>query len=383
MKRTLDLNSKKIYALKCSDYDENIVKECVYELLNRQTEELGFEISGKNILLKPNLLAKRTPNMAVTTNPQILKYAALFFTERGGEVLVADSPGGVYNASILKGVYKVSGIERAAEEGGAKLNFNTGYKNMPADGKKSKNFDIIEPVVQADLVVNLPRLKTHALCEMSAAVKNMFGSIPGLMKAEMHARFPARSDFAAMLVDLCILTAPQINVLDAVICMEGNGPAGGSLKKVGLLLGGVNPFVLDRIGAYLMGYEANEVGTLSESIKRGLTPENIEEVEISGEDIKPYKSDFLRPDGHAGGIVKQIPTLFGGRVQKWMEPRPQVIEEKCIGCGECERCCPVKTIEIKDGKAHINSEKCIKCYCCQELCAMKAIRVKRKKFLKL
>ena len=382
MDRTLKLDSKRVYALSCSCYGEAEVKKCVYELLEKQTDELKFEISGKNVLLKPNLLAKREPNMAVTTNPQILKFTAMFFSEKGANVIVADSPGGIYNLGILKGIYKVCEIEKAALEGGAELNFDTGYQNVSADGEKSKNFDIINPIVKADLVVNLPRLKTHALCEMSAAVKNMFGSIPGLMKAEMHARFPKRVDFASMLLDLCLLTAPEINILDAVICMEGNGPAGGTPKKVGLMLGSVNPFVLDRVGAYLMGYEANEVGTLHESIKRGLAPEKIEEVEILGENIESYKSAFLRPDGHAGGIVKQIPTLFGGRLQKWLEPKPVIITKKCIGCGECERCCPVKTIEVKNRKAYINPEKCIKCYCCQELCPMKAVEVKRKKFLK-
>jgi len=115
----------------------------------------------------------------------------------------------------------------------------------------------------------------------------------------------------------------------------------------------------------------------------GLCPEDITEIKIVGENIESYVSNFKRPDSSAGGVIKQLPNLFGGRLRKWLEPRPVIIKKKCIGCGECARCCPQETIDIVNKKAVINYDKCIKCYCCQELCPMKAVSIKQNLVMKL
>ncbi len=386
MERKINTDIKKVYvsALNCYDYDK--VAEVLYPIIEQMLEDNGIDkgsLSGKKVVLKPNLLAKREAEAGITAHPSFVAAAGKFFADLGASVIIADSPGGVYNQGSLEGIYKVTGMNDAAQRSGAEVNKDTGFTSVHKPEICATKFNIINPINEADLIVNLARMKTHALCEVSLAVKNMFGSIPGLQKAEQHARFPKRGDFAEMLCNLCLVTAPQINIIDGVCGMEGNGPAGGTLKKVGVVVCSANPFTADMVGAKIMGFKGNEAGTVEYSVKQGYCPEKIEDLQIVGEDYTKYVSHFVRPDATAGGLLKQLPSLFGGRVQKLIEPRPVVNRKKCIGCGECMRNCPVSTITLTGKKAKINTKACIKCYCCQEFCPVKAIKVKSNFIFKL
>ncbi len=377
--------NSKVFTSACAEYDYDLIKEIVYDHFDNIIKEhyADFDFRKKKVALKPNLLAKRSPDAGITTHPHFVRAAAVYFLEKGANVVICDSPGGVYNTAAMTGIYNVCMMKSAADESGASLNFDMAHTEMyNKDGELSKSFSIINPLANADFIVNLCRLKTHALCNMSAAVKNMYGSIPGLMKAEQHARFPAQKDFSRYLIDLCCTVAPSISVIDAVVAMEGNGPAGGTLKKVGLVMSSANPFVLDLVASRIMGYDIDDVLTVKNSALRGLCPEKHEDVTVVGVSVDEYVSDFKRPDSSAGGLIKQMPNLFGGRLRKWLEPKPVIKTKKCVGCGECAKCCPRETINIVDKKAVIKYDKCIRCYCCQELCPMKAVEIKRNIFMK-
>lgn len=377
-------HTDRVYLSALESYDYDRVKEVLFPLFENVINDNGFDKSyfgGKRVTVKPNLLAKVEVEKCVTSHPSFVKAACEYFVSLGASVTVADSPGGIYNKASFHGICTQTGMYDAAKDTGAVINEDFGHE-MKSDHEVSKfSFNIINPIANADVVVNLARLKTHALCEMTAAVKNMFGAIPGLQKAEQHARFPERIRFADMLCDLCEITAPQINIVDAVICMEGNGPSGGTLKKVGAVIASCDPFSADVLGSYIMGYEPCDVGTVECAVKRGLCPENAAELCIIGEDKEKYKSKFIRPDSRAGGIVKQIPTIFGGKLRVALEPRPVVKKSICVGCGICAKNCPVDAIEIKDKKAFIDKTKCIKCYCCQEFCPKEAVKAKSSLFI--
>jgi len=372
--------TNKVYLSALGEYDLDKVRAVLYPMLDGVIADNGWtkeEFSGKNVTVKPNLLSKSNVDKCVTTHPSYTKAACEYFAALGAKVTVADSPGGTYNKITFTSIARETGTLDAAISSGAVLNENFGYK-LTSDHSVSKfNFNIIDPLCSADVVVNLCRLKTHALCEMTAAVKNMFGSIPGLQKAEQHARFPSSESFADMLCDLCLITAPCINVVDAVMCMEGNGPSGGTLRKVGAVMASADPFSLDLLSSHIMGYKPQEVGTVDCAVRRGLCPAKVSGLCIVGEDAEKFACKFVRPDSKAGGIVKQIPSIFGGRLRTALEPRPVVTKSMCVGCGICAKNCPVHTITIDDKhKAHINKSHCIKCYCCQEFCPQKAIRAK-------
>ncbi len=378
MKRTI-ATTNRVYLSQLCDYEYDNVKGVLFPLFDSICTDNGFDkgfLDGKNVTVKPNLLSRSAADKCVTSHPSFVKAACEYFTALGANVTVADSPGGLYNHSSFSGICKETGMTEAVKGTDAVINDDFGYQ-MTHDKECSKfGFNIINPIKNADVVVNLNRLKTHALCEMSAAVKNMFGSIPGLQKAEQHARFPEEIKFADMLCDLCLMTSPQINITDAVIAMEGNGPSGGTLKKVGVVTASANPFMCDVLNCYLMGYDYDEVTTVKCALQRGLCVNGVQELDIIGESPEKYASKFVRPDSRAGGIVKQIPSIFGGHLKTALEPKPKVKKSLCVGCGICANNCPVEAIEIKKNKAKINKEKCIKCYCCQEFCPKEAVKAR-------
>lgn len=368
-----------VYLKSLQDYEFDNVKSVLFPIFDKLCQENGFDngyLEGKKVVIKPNLLAKCTPEQAVTTHPSFMQASCEYFLSKGAYVTAADSPGGVYNKVLFTGICRQTGIAQAISAAGAVLNDDYSFEQVCDKTKSKYTFNIIKPLIGADVVVNLCRLKTHALCEMTAAVKNMFGAIPGLQKAEQHARFSTRISFANMLCDLCLITAPQINITDAVVCMEGNGPSGGTLRKMGLVIASANPFSSDLLSSTLMGYDTDEVGTVQCAIKRGLCVDNVNKLCLIGENYKDYACKFVRPDSRAGGIVKQIPSVLGGHVKNALEPRPVVKKQVCVGCGICKDNCPVDAIDIQNKKAKINKNKCIRCYCCQEFCPKKAVKAK-------
>lgn len=365
------------------DYD----KEKLTVILREQFHALGFDgdfFAGKKIAIKPNLIMKKGPEYAATTSPIILD--ALLEILDGincASVTVAESSGGPYTHASLEAAYKVCGIAQACKNHKVQLNYDTSYVELPYErARLVKSFNIITPIANADVIINLPRLKTHSLTGMSGAVKNYFGVIPGLQKFEMHARFPDYNDFSSMLCDLASLMCEKetVNILDAIVGMEGNGPTGGSPRKIGCIITSQSPFNIDVIAKELIC--AKEVLSVSEAAARSLSPKSPEEIEIIGDDYKRFIiKDFKKPDSKKRGLVAMLNTFGGGKFGKFFSPRPTVTKY-CVGCGACVRSCPKHTIELKEaskGKktAVINLDNCIKCFCCQELCPEHAIAVKK------
>ncbi len=350
--------------------------EEIYLILKAQIEMLGLDISafaGKTVMLKPNLLLKFAPERAATVHPSLVYAAGRIFVEAGARVILAESPGGPYTQGILRGIYKTSGMEEASEMAGFELNLDTSEFSVKYElGERSKHFNFIKPLENADLVVNLCKLKSHSMATMTAGVKNLFGTIPGTQKVEFHSRFPKHSDFAAALVDLtsCICSnVPVLTFCDAVIGMEGNGPSAGEPRKIGCIMASENPFALDLLCAHIIG-AGNTVPMLENAKARNLMPKTILGLNIVGENPEKFViRDFKFPDTHKKNKIDYLP--------KFLSPHPKVNKKACIGCGECARSCPQRVITVVGGKARIALKNCIRCYCCQELCKPAAIKIHR------
>lgn len=338
---------------------------------------------SKKVAIKPNLVVKKSPDRAATVHPAVLEGLLKVLSALGVSPVIAESPGGVYSRARLEGIYRVCGIADVAEKYGATLNFDTGARRIEADGKLVKSFNVIAPVADADVVIDLCKLKAHSLTTMSAAVKNFFGVIPGIEKFEMHAAYPDYDDFNRMLCDLCEAICKKkkvIAITDAVVGMEGNGPTAGSPREIGYLLASLDPFVSDLLCERILGFEG-KVPSVREAISRGLCPGSADGIEVLGALPVPVE-EFAFPDTKKEGAAGLLTFFSQGAVGKLFMPRPKITSD-CRGCGECVRSCPQKTISLVDGRAEINYGKCIKCFCCQELCPFEAIKIKRNPITRL
>ncbi|MBQ2698003.1 MAG: DUF362 domain-containing protein [Clostridia bacterium] len=340
---------------------------------------------GMRVLLKTNLLMARAPETATTTHPLLVEAVAAAVREAGGQVTIADSPGGPYTPELLRRSYRVTGLEQAAECSGAALNFDVGSRTVEApDGVVCREFEIIEPWFEADLVLSVCKLKTHAMTAYTGAVKNCFGLVPGLLKPGLHFRFQQLDQFCQMLIDLCCLAAPALTFMDAVVGMEGNGPSGGSPRPLGLTLCSPSPFALDLLASHLIGYRPEEVATVRLAAERGLCPASHTQLQLLGDDPAPYACRFARPDStHDVTFSNRIPKPLQAPLRKLLAARPHIDTARCIGCGECAASCPPQTIRLVNGKAVIDKKECIRCFCCQEMCPVRAIEIRQSKLFRL
>lgn len=359
------------------------IRECkAYEeteaALALALEDLGgigrFVRPGDRVLVKPNLLMKTTPDTATLTHPSVVRAVCRAVLEAGGEVTIADSPGGLYSEHLLRQLYAASGMKEIADELGVTLNYGTGFghRSYP-EGKVGRQFDIIDPILQADKVISVAKLKTHTFARYTGAVKNLFGAIPGTYKAECHLRMPDVNVFCSYLVDLCECIAPTLSVIDGIVGMEGQGPSGGTPRFIGALIASDNPHEADVAACRMIGYTPEEIPTLAAAMERGLL-DNYEEKGDGTERfvIKDYR---LMPKQTQSPIFRMMP-----RLGKWLSPRPSLYGKDCVGCGICARHCPAKAITMKNKKPEIDRTKCFRCFCCQELCPEHAMRLRRATF---
>ena len=238
------------------------------------------------------------------------------------------------------------------------------------------SFSLIDPVLEADLVINICKLKTHCMTTLSGGVKNLFGCIPGLMKPELHCRFPHREDFCRMLVDLCQTVSPAITFCDAVISMEGDGPSGGTPISTGYTFCSASPYALDEALCRFGGFPPQQVETVKIARQAGLCDP------APGPAIGdvPSPVQLKMPPVQVGGFYRTCACPFAQTRPNicWNKPPPPVITKKdCIGCGKCAQSCPAHTISIRENKAAIDYSHCIRCFCCHEMCPAKAIRIRR------
>lgn len=372
---------------KCTTYNT----EEITEIIRAQFGALGITeetVCGKSIVIKPNLVMNKPPEYAATTHPEVMRGCVRCLKELGAKsITVAESYGGPYTESAIRAHYVGCGIKKVADEEGICLNYDTAAETLPyPDGKRCRSFHVISPIVNADVILNICKLKTHSLTKMSCGVKNFFGVIPGVEKFEMHARFPKHDDFCQMLTDLCAAVCRKctvITVCDGIVGMEGNGPTGGTPRNYGVILSSLSPFCLDAAAEKLLGFEGT-VPLVAEAAKRGFCPKSCSELNIIGDSIDSLVTeDVVLPDADSLSVLTKLPDIFGGRLARFFSPHPEINRKTCIGCGKCARSCPVHTIEIIKGKAVINHSNCIKCYCCQELCPINSVKIKKNPLIKL
>lgn len=360
-----------VAVVRCKTYNVEAVKPALEEAVNA-VNGLDFVKSGMKIIIKPNLVSFKKPDAAATTHPALLEALVEMLLARGADVTIGDSPGGPHSLPLLNRVYAATGMDRV-EKLGAKLNRNMNEKTVDfPEGKVLKNFTYTEYLDEADAIIDFCKLKSHGMLGMSAAVKNLFGTIPGLKKPEVHYKFQNDAEFADMLVDLNEYFKPRLAICDAVVGMEGNGPTAGTPRQIGAIIASKSTYYADVVGAELIGMNIDGLPTLQAAYERGFAPASSKNLRVYGDIRALTVDDFKAPP------VRGLSFMRKGNVLHFiskaaLEHKPTLKKRLCVGCGECARMCPAKAIKMKNKKTHINREKCIRCFCCQEFCPRAAM----------
>jgi uncharacterized protein (DUF362 family)/ferredoxin len=354
----------------------------------------GLDVRGASVLVKPNLLNANGPERAVSTQPELVFATVKWLRGAGAaRVLVGDSP--AFQSQDFVG--RKSGVRDAALEAGAEwADCSEGVEVENPEGRLVKRFTLAKAMVGADLLFDLPRLKTHQLMYYSGAVKNLFGLIPGLQKSAFHLRFPGRREFAGMLADLALACAPDFTLMDAVVAMEGPGPNNGRPKALDLILASRDPLALDWVAADLIGYRPADIPYLSDLLSRGGSApgpvrsrwaSSAADIATTGPSL-----DSLRPASfELVPVLPESADIFKSRLPAWIHrfvknatvPRPEFDHVACVRCGGCVEICPAKALKLTTGgrpRIEIDTEACLRCYCCHEICPEDAIRLVKRVF---
>ena len=316
---------KEVHCYSVPDYASAALAAAVEDIFAQSAAARALGPRSR-VLVKPNLVAKHAPEKAVTTHPAVLDAVCAALRRRGVEsITVADSPGGLYNPAVMKSIYKASGLLAVCERHGALAYTACEAAPRKTDGVRVKEFSLLRPVLEADFIIDLPKVKTHVMTGMSCAVKNLFGTVPGLQKAEFHMRFPEKEPFGEMLVDLCETVRPQLIIADGVLAMEGDGPAGGTPRALGLVLGGEDAYAVDLAVCRLMGLPAMRVPYLAAAHARGLCEAALEEALLRGDtQAAAPVADYKLPAGFADiSFADKAPRARAGPFRAWKSGLPR------------------------------------------------------------
>ncbi len=363
--------SAKVSIIKCLDYNPQEVFTAVHDALELIGGIKSFVKTGQKVLLKPNMLSAKDPKRGITTHPLILEAMIREVRKAGGEIWIGDSPSGA-----LKGVRRCwvnTGFLEVAEKMRAKLiNFETGGTYIKII--EGEEFHFAESVIKADVVINLPKFKTHGFTLYTGCIKNMFGTLPGLQKAFVHKRYPHPESFSKKLVDIYEAVIPSLHLMDGILGMEGEGPATGHKRKTGLILASADGVALDTVATHIMGFDEEEVDTVRIAGERNLGIHHLEKIKIMGSGIEEVKiNDFKLPSNR---LIKLVPEFLMKLVGKLIWVKPTANRQLCTSCGLCQKSCPVQAIQMVDNYPVIDYKKCINCLCCNETCPEGAIEQK-------
>jgi len=354
--------------VKCKNYDRSLVSEAIKKSLENIGGLKQFIKSGNRVHIKPNLLTAKSPEKAATTHPEIVHAVVQSVQKLGGIVTIGDSPAGI--SRPIEQYWKNTGMEKVAEETGAKLvRFEKNeIEKCIVDGT---SYYITKAVTEADVVISVCKMKTHNLTLYTGAIKNMFGTIPGFRKSEYHKQAPKVETFSKIIVDVFSAAKPQLNIMDGVTIMEGNGPSAGSPKGLGLILAGVDAVALDSIASGILGFKDGEIAITEIAFQRGLGEKRKHKIIIKGDRLKDFEDlVFSLPTNHLLNLIPTSLIKTRGKLL-WVRPKPDV--ETCKRCGDCIKKCPTQAMTPEDGFPIIDYEKCINCFCCDEVCPHDAI----------
>jgi uncharacterized protein (DUF362 family)/NAD-dependent dihydropyrimidine dehydrogenase PreA subunit len=344
--------------------------ERLSQAVDRAFELFPWEFRSKKVLIKPNVLRASEAEEGIVTHPAVLR-AVVDKVEAMGpaSIIVGDNPG-VMGYGANEECFRRTGLREAAK--GYYQNIGNDSREVDFNPNFMPMVGLSRAVLESDIIISLPKFKTHGLTVITGAVKNSYGFLPGAQKARLHRAAASPERFHEMLVDVFRLRVPDLFLVDAVVGMEGNGPVSPDLRDIGLILASDNGIALDAVIATMMGCEPGRLRFLQKAKEVGLGDYDLNTIEVIGE-LKPLPDFKLPPlSGEKDFNNKNIQEVLRSRSIL----RPQANPDLCTGCGDCIEQCPVSALSMSNGLPWVDAELCITCFCCQEICPEKAMTLK-------
>ncbi len=348
-----------------------LVLDATYEslgpALERVFQEFPLELAGKRVLVKPNVLGPFAAERHVNTAPQVVRAVVGRLLEAGALVTVGDNPGARGYGAVEKSA-KVSGILDASMGTWRNISTETTRVELPGSGLEVA---VSKAVFDCDVMVSLPKLKTHVLTRISGAIKNSYGFVVGGEKTRLHRELPGFREFSDMLVDVYGLRIPDLVIMDGIVAMEGNGPSSSTLYSAGKLMASDNGVSLDAVMTAMMGLKPEKIPMLRRAGELGLGETDPASVRVVGDAARLDR--FRRPVPSVSQMVP--PRLIQTFYPRLDKPRFKVDPERCNSCRQCADTCPGGAITLVSGNPVYDYSRCVSCYCCMELCSQQALEL--------
>ena len=338
----------------------------------RQAVDKAFELfpvscRGRNVLIKPNVLRASGAEESIVTHPEVLRaVVGKVETMEPASIVVGDNPG-LFNYGANEECFRSTGLMEAA--GGYYRNIGNDSRRVPFNKDFMSEVIVSRAVLDADVIISLPKFKTHGLTVMTGAIKNSYGFLAGAQKAMLHRAAGSPERFHEVVVDVFRLRVPDLFIVDAVVGMEGNGPASPDLRHIGLILASDNAVAVDAVIATMMGCEPGRLRFLQKAKEAGLGDYDLAGIEVIGElkRLKHFRLPLVGGEAITGN--KAVQELIHNRTIV----RPAADPSLCSHCGTCVDHCPVSALSFHDDLPVVEGDKCIACFCCQEICPEQAI----------
>lgn len=349
------------------------INPIIQKILNHYPQIKNIKKGGL-VLIKPNWVCARSSETGATTTHQITEEVIKFFQKKGARVVIGEGSG--YEFDTEK-IFKVLEVEKISKKYNVPIYNLRNTKNVKVNigGKCFKTISLPEIVTKADLIVSIPKLKTHALTDITFGLKNLYGLLPDPERRRGHLM-----GIHQPLVDLNKYFTNVLTILDAIYVMGGSGPVFGDTIKSNLIAAGCNTFAVDKVACDIVKIDYKKIAHLRYANNQGLIPMDIKidgekKAKINGFNL-PIPSQKVRIGYWFVYLADELQYHFTKKsyipkMITWLGTKLQIDQKKCTGCGKCRQVCPVNAIT---NDYIVDFEKCrhVRCFKCWEICPKSA-----------